>query len=86
MSISMLELRHIIESGFLPMACRCTSNASSELTVEVIDPLTGDNMVVGRISIGSLSTSRAISELIGQLRKELHSPERSHRQQRTKLS
>lgn len=71
MSISLLELRHIIESGFLPLECRCTSPTANELTIEIIDRATGANLAVGGIDVATLGTSRAISELIGQLRSEL---------------
>ncbi|MFK3795571.1 MULTISPECIES: DUF1652 domain-containing protein [unclassified Pseudomonas] len=70
MSISLLELRHIIESGFLPLECRCTSPSANELTIEIIDRATGANLAVGGIDIATLGTSRAISELIGELRAE----------------
>lgn len=70
MTISLLELRHIIESGFLPLQCRCTSPSANELTIEIIDPTTGANFVVGGVDVATLGTSRAISELIGELRTE----------------
>lgn len=70
MSISLLELRHIIESGFLPLECRCTSSSANELTIEIIDPATGTNLVVGGIDIATLRSSRAISELVGELRRD----------------
>ena len=58
MAISLLELRHIIESGFLPLQYRFT------------DRTTGANFVVGGIDVATLGTSRAISELIAELRTE----------------
>lgn len=71
MPISMLELRHIIESGFLPLECRCTTSATNELTIEILDRTTGANLAIAGIDIATLGTSRAISELIGELRGEL---------------
>ncbi|MDH0748874.1 DUF1652 domain-containing protein [Pseudomonas sp. GD03842] len=68
MAISLLELRHIIESGFLPLECRCTASASNELTIELVDPATGANLVTGGINAASLDNSRAIAELVAQLR------------------
>lgn len=73
MAISALELRHIIESGFLPMRCKCSANANGELTIEIIDPASGSNVVMGGIPIASLNTSRAISDLIAQLRAQVRS-------------
>ena len=71
MAISLLELRHIIESAFLPLECRCTSNAANKLTVQIFDRTTGSNLVVSGIDVASLNTSRAIAELMGQLRSEM---------------
>jgi len=68
MAISALELRHIIESAFLPLECRCTSPSKDKLTVEIIDQTSGVNLVVGGIDVASLGTSRAISDLIAALR------------------
>lgn len=39
--ISALELRHIIECGFLPLSCSCTINADGSLMIKVTDPSTG---------------------------------------------
>ncbi|EIK93330.1 hypothetical protein PMM47T1_27464 [Pseudomonas sp. M47T1] len=70
MSISLLELRHIIESGFLPLECRCTSSSANELTIEIVDPTTGANLVVGGIDVATLRSGRATSELVGELRRD----------------
>lgn len=78
MALSLLELRHIIESGFLPLHCKCTSSVSGELSIEVVDTSTGANVVVEAIPLATLSTSRAIAELIGQVRVQLGSPARRH--------
>lgn len=73
MTISLLELRHIIETGFLPLECRCTSTSPNELTVEIINRATGANLMVAGIDVATLGTSRAVSEMIGTLRKEFES-------------
>ena len=70
MAISLLELRHIIESGFLPLQCRCTSPSARELTIAITDRTTGATFVVGGVDVATLGTSRAISVLIAQLRTE----------------
>lgn len=70
--ISTLEIRHIIESAFLPMACRCTISPGGSLTVHVTDPATGRaDLVVTGIAIATLSSARAISDLVAELRTEL---------------
>lgn len=69
MPISLLELRHIIESGFLPLECRCTEASPNVLTIEIIDRITGANLVVSGIDAATLGTCRAISDLVGDLRR-----------------
>ena len=70
--ISALELRHMIECGFLPLSCTCTTNADGSLMIKVIDPSTGnvERLVTG-VSTPALTSSRAIAGLIGQLRSEM---------------
>lgn len=77
MAISLLELRHVIESGFLPLKCRCTADANGDLTIELVDELTGTNFVTGGISVAGLQTSRDIANLVGQLKTEIASPSSS---------
>ncbi|WP_268800590.1 DUF1652 domain-containing protein [Pseudomonas huanghezhanensis] len=73
--LSDLELRSIIESAFLPMRCNCTVSANQSMTVEVIDPETERvELYVTGIALDRLDTSRAISELISQLRAGLQAP------------
>ena len=71
MSMSLLELRHIIESGFLPMKCRCTCDQNGDLTIELLDASAGTNLVMGGIPVSGLQTSRDIANLIGELRAEI---------------
>ncbi|MFJ5300923.1 DUF1652 domain-containing protein [Pseudomonas sp. NPDC088368] len=73
MSLSLLELRHIIESGFLPMKCRCTMDTNGDLTIELMDESAGTNLVTGGISVTGLQTSRDIANLVGKLRAEIAS-------------
>lgn len=70
--ISTLELRHIIEAGFAPLSCSCTDNADGSLMVKVFDAATGrvDLLVTG-IAVKKLTNSRAISNLIAELRAEI---------------
>ena len=70
--ISALELRHMIECGFLPLSCTCTTNADGSLMIKVIDPSTGNvKLLVTGVSTPALTSSRAIAGLIGQLRSEM---------------
>ncbi|MGY4495966.1 DUF1652 domain-containing protein [Pseudomonas sp. TE3610] len=67
-----LELRNIIECAFLPARCTCTVAPDQSLTVQVTDPVTGHvELMVTGISTDRLSSSRAISNLIAELRYDL---------------
>ena len=70
--ISILELRHIIECGFLPRSCVCTVNPDGSLMIKVFDPSTGQvELLVTGVSTRNLTSSRAIATLIGELRSEI---------------
>jgi hypothetical protein len=71
MAISPLELRHIVETAFLPLHCRCSSNARREITIEVFDPVYGSVVVMGGVPAETLGSSRAISDFIAQIRSEV---------------
>lgn len=71
-TLSNLELRSIIESAFLPMRCNCMV-IDDTMTVEVIDPLTERvELLASGIALDRLDTSRALCELISELRADLH--------------
>jgi hypothetical protein len=77
--LSDLELRSIIESAFLPLRCNCTVSAVKTMTVEVIDPSTEHvELYVTGIALDRLDTSRAICDLITQLRSDLDSHSHHH--------
>lgn len=70
-TLSNLELRSIIESAFLPMRCNCTI-LDGAMTVEVINPVTEHvEMLASGIALDRLDTSRALCELISELRANL---------------
>jgi len=72
--ISALELRHIIECGFLPLSCSCTLNVDGSLMIKVIEPSTGSvELLVTGVSTTQLTSSRTIANLIGELRSEMAS-------------
>jgi Protein of unknown function (DUF1652) len=70
--LSTLELRHNIESGFLPLSCKCELNGDGSLQIQIFDKKTGrvDLLVTG-VSASQLKGSREISQLIAELRAEL---------------
>jgi hypothetical protein len=77
--LSTLELRNIIETSFLPQRCQCTQGPDQRLTVKVFQPNSdrADVLVTG-IDTRQLNSSRAISNLIAGLRKDLSTRRGAH--------
>lgn len=70
--ISTLELRHIIECGFLPLSCTCSVNPDGSLMIKVFDSTSGRvDLLVAAVTTSQLTSSRAIANLIGELRSEM---------------
>jgi hypothetical protein len=70
--ISILELRHIIECGFLPLSCSCTVNPDGSLMIKVFDPESGRvELLVTAVSTLKLNSARSIAQLIDELRGEM---------------
>ena len=70
--LSTLELRNIIESSFLPQRCQCTQAQDRSLTVRVFDRSSDRiDLTVTGIDTRQLTSSRAISNLIAGLRRDL---------------
>ncbi|MFJ3370583.1 DUF1652 domain-containing protein [Pseudomonas sp. NPDC086251] len=70
--ISILELRHIIECGFLPLSCSCTVNPDGSLMIKVVEPSSGRvELLVTGVSAITLASSQAIAHLVGELRSEM---------------
>lgn len=70
--LSTLELRHLIESAFLPLSCNCRINPDGFLSVQIFDRDSGrvDLFVTG-ICMAGMVSSRAICTLVSELRVEL---------------
>jgi len=70
--ISALELRHIIESGLLPRSCICSVNPKGALLIKMVEPSSGAvELFVPGVLAADLTSSRAISNLISELRIEM---------------
>ena len=70
--LSHLELRQIVESGFLPLKSVCSISPDNLMTVELFHPMKGHAAVIAQgISVEGLETSRAIAALVAQLKSEL---------------
>lgn len=70
--LSNTEIRHIIESGFAPLSCRCELTSNEALTVEIYEADTGKvELFVTGIALSDVQTSRAVARLICELRSEV---------------
>ncbi|MNG04925.1 hypothetical protein D3C87_1142110 [compost metagenome] len=70
--ISTLELRHIIECGFQPLSCTCSVNPDGSLMIKVFDSTSGRvDLIATAATTSQLTSSRAIENLIGELRSEM---------------
>lgn len=69
--ISSLELRHIIESGFLPLKCICSIDPEGRMTVCLYQPQKGHAAFIAEgLTTEHLTSSRAIAALVGELKQE----------------
>lgn len=70
--ISNLELRHVIECGFLPLSCCCTVNPDGSLMIKVVEPASGCvQLLVTGVSARNLTSSHAIAHLVDELQSEM---------------
>jgi hypothetical protein len=66
------ELRRTLECSFQPLACECTLMPSGGLMVKIYDQATGNvAMLVENLPISHLTTTRAVAELVAELRYDL---------------
>jgi hypothetical protein len=71
MALSELELRHIIERGFLPLQCKCIIDSRGELSVELLDPPTGRNLVASGIHRSQFDSCRGIANFVAEIKTQL---------------
>ncbi len=71
MALSELELRHIVERGFLPIKCRCTIDSLGELSIQLIHPSTGFNFAASGIPKQRLDTCRGIATFLAEMKTQL---------------
>lgn len=70
--ISALELRHINENGLLPRPCTCSVTPRGSLLIKMFEPASGRvERFVSGVLASDLTSSRAISNLISELRIEM---------------
>lgn len=69
--ISNLELRQIIESGFLPLKCVCAIDPDGRITVSLYQSQKGHAAFVAEgLTTEQLTSSRAIAALVGELKEQ----------------
>jgi hypothetical protein len=67
----------IVESGFEPLSCECTESLGL-LRIEVFDSVTGRvELLISGVSTAELTSVRAISDFIGELRTEMKAGRRA---------
>lgn len=70
-------LCNIVESGFEPLSCDCTESGGL-LRIEVFDPASGQvKLMIAGVSTEQLTSVRAISDFIGELRTEMSAGRRA---------
>jgi len=75
MMLSVLELRHLIESAFLPVRCCCRVESQGYIKIEIFDSDTGmQQLLVTGIAVSDLTGNQAITNLISEIREELQLP------------
>lgn len=81
--LSHLELRHLLESAFLPTECKCTVSSDRTISIQLINPRTRKVEVSrSEVPIGGLTSSRAIANLVAELREELRIWPTAHQDRR----
>ncbi|BAP40848.1 DUF1652 domain-containing protein [Pseudomonas sp. 21LCFQ02] len=80
--MSSLELRQIIESGFLPTKCLCTISPDHLMTISLYRPEYGHPaFVANNLNARELNSARAISGLVQQVRQAFSRQEQITREQ-----
>lgn len=70
--ISVLELRHIVETAFLPKKCICSISPRGSMTVQIFNQETGmEELTVAGIDSSRIVSSRAIAALVAEINEEM---------------
>ncbi|KJZ38501.1 MULTISPECIES: DUF1652 domain-containing protein [Pseudomonas] len=70
-------LCNIVESGFEPLSCECTESLGL-LRIEVYDSVTKRvELLISGVSTAELTSVRAISDFVGELRTEMRAGRRA---------
>lgn len=67
-----LDLRHIIQSSFLPLSCQCQISPAGAVSVRITNPDSGRVVVLdSSFNAAELSSSRSIANMVAELRTAL---------------
>lgn len=67
----------IVESGFQPLSCECTERLGL-LRIAVYNPVSGRvELLVSGVSTAELTSVRAVSHLVGELRTQMKAGRRT---------
>ncbi|MGY2199412.1 DUF1652 domain-containing protein [Pseudomonas gingeri] len=70
--LSDIQLRHLVESSFLPLSCRCQIDSSRSLTVRIVDPDSGRiELLVSVGFVAELIGVREIGNLVEEIKEDL---------------
>lgn len=72
MLLSHADLRHIMETAFVPILCKCTITEDGMMSLELTHPSTqAEEFSLGGIEVAQLDTGRAIANLVLGIREEI---------------
>lgn len=67
-----LDLRHIIQSSFLPLSCQCLISPAGAVSVRITHPDTGRvDLLDSSFNAAELTSSRSIANMVAELRTAL---------------
>ncbi|PWB35096.1 hypothetical protein DCO48_03665 [Pseudomonas sp. SDI] len=72
-----LELRQLIEGAFLPARCEVSCSDGLSLTLHFAQDAEHDEMTITGIRLSALPNTRAMADLVAQVREERESLARS---------
>jgi len=70
--LSDLELKHSLETAFLPQRCVCTLIPYGSISIQIFDHGSSEPLLtIAGISRVEVTSSRSLANLVGQIREEI---------------
>ena len=70
--LSDLEIKHLLETAFLPQRCVCSLVPYGSISVQIFDQGSSEPLLtIAGISRVEVTSSRSIANLVGQIREEI---------------